>query len=138
MAKNDFSTLADRGDQMHGDLEITTPASDAEVTRAADKQRYEAQKDEAEEYPGDSGAQAQARLKDDNYHGLGKLADQVEADALRGTRSARNTDTPEARGEGSPLTSKVAEVPSDSPSSSSSSSSSSGKGSGSGSSSTKQ
>jgi hypothetical protein len=63
-----------QGDPMHGEKEILEPAYDAEVTRAADEQRAFAQRDEVEDYPGDSGKQAAARVKADAYHGLGGLA----------------------------------------------------------------
>lgn len=58
---------------------------DREATRRADKQRYEAQKGEAADYPGDSGKQAAARLKDEpnTQTAVGK---EVVKEAAIGTR----------------------------------------------------
>jgi hypothetical protein len=105
-----------QGDPMHGEKEILEPAYDAEVTRAADEQRAFAQRDEVEDYPGDSGKQAAARVKADAYHGLGGLAKQVVADAERGTTSVESRlegSSVEAKGEGSPLTSKAGRADTD-------------------------
>jgi hypothetical protein len=55
-----FVEPADRSDPLRGEHEQQEGEllPDDEVTRRADKQRYEAQKSEPLEYPGDSGAQA--------------------------------------------------------------------------------
>jgi hypothetical protein len=89
------------GDPLHGEHEVTEPSHDADVTRAADKQRYEAQKNEAADYPGDSGAQAQARLKDDAYHGGSNLRRAIRREAEEGTDEGYSDKTPEAKGQGS-------------------------------------
>jgi hypothetical protein len=74
-------------DPLHGEHEVTEPADDRVVTAGANKQRYEAQKDEPADYPGDSGKQAKALL-DEQDDPQDKIAKEKTKEADAGTKQA--------------------------------------------------